>query len=158
MSPTNGPPGPREDPAPPTRSRKIRRQQRYQLLEEIGSGGMGTVYRALDRELDRTVAVKVIRPEFASNLSSLLRLKREIVLASRVSGSHVVRVHDFGEVDGKALIAMDWVDGENLAALLARVHTLPPSQYAIWPRKSASPCEIFTLPTLSIGISSPVTC
>jgi tetratricopeptide (TPR) repeat protein len=80
------------------------------------------------RELDRTVAVKVIRPEFASNLSSLLRLKREIVLASRVSGSHVVRVHDFGEVDGKALIAMDWVDGENLAALLARVHTLPPSQ------------------------------
>jgi tetratricopeptide (TPR) repeat protein len=89
---------------------------------------MGKVYRALDQELNRTVAVKIIRPECASDLSSLLRWKREIVLASRVSGSHVVRVHDFGEYDGQALIAMDWVDGENLAALLARVHTLPPSQ------------------------------
>jgi serine/threonine protein kinase/Flp pilus assembly protein TadD len=110
------------------RSRKSRRQQRYQLLDQIGAGGMGTVYRALDRELNRTVAVKVIRPEFASDLSSLLRLKREIVLASRVSGNRVVRVHDIGEVNGQALIAMDWVDGENLAALLARVHTVPPSQ------------------------------
>lgn len=89
------------------------------------------MYRALDRELNRTVAVKIIRPEFAADLSSLLRLKREVVLASRVGGNHVVRVHDFGEVDGQALIAMDWVDGENLAALLARVHTLPPSQVCV---------------------------
>ncbi len=128
MSPKNSPSGPGEISPPPTRSRKIRRQQRYQLLEEIGAGGMGRVFRAQDRELNRTVAVKLIRPEFASNLTSLLHLKREIVLASRVGGSHVVRVHDFGEVDGQALIAMDWIDGENLAALLARVHTLPPSQ------------------------------
>jgi tetratricopeptide (TPR) repeat protein len=128
MSPKNSPAGPGETSPKPARSRKTRRQQRYQLLEEIGAGGMGTVYRALDRELNRTVAIKVIRPEFASDLSSLLRLKREIVLASRVSGSHVVRVYEFGEIDGKALIAMDWVDGENLAALLARVHSVPPSQ------------------------------
>jgi len=127
MSPKNAP-APGEGSPAPARSPKARRQQRYQLLEEIGAGAMGKVYRALDRELNRTVAVKVIRPEFASNLSSLLRLKREIVLASRVRGSHVVRVHDLGEVDGQPLIAMDWVDGENLVALLARLHTLPPSQ------------------------------
>jgi serine/threonine protein kinase/Flp pilus assembly protein TadD len=114
-------------PTPP-KSRKARRRQRYELQEQIGAGGMGTVYRAWDRELNRVVAVKVVRPEFASSLSSLLRLKRELVLASRISDAHVVRVHDFGEVGGKALIAMDWVDGESLASLLGRVHRLPPAQ------------------------------
>lgn len=89
---------------------------------------MGTVYRALDRALNRTVAVKVLRPELVPDLRNLMRLKRELVLASRVSDGHVVRVHDIGEVGGKALIAMDWVDGETLAQLLRRVHTLPPSQ------------------------------
>jgi serine/threonine-protein kinase len=89
---------------------------------------MGTVYRALDLELNRTVAVKVLRRELVPDLRNLLRLKRELVLASRVSDEHVVRVHDLGEVDGRALIAMDWVDGESLARFLGRVHTLPPSQ------------------------------
>jgi serine/threonine-protein kinase len=103
-------------------------KERYELREEVGAGGMGTVYRALDRALNRTVAVKVLRPELVPDLRNLLRLKRELVLASRVSDEHVVRVHDIGEVGGKALIAMDWVDGESLAQLLGRVHTLPPSQ------------------------------
>ena len=89
---------------------------------------MGTVYQALDRELNRLVAVKVLRPELAPDLRNLLRLKRELVLAARVSDEHVVRVHDIGAIGGHALIAMDWVDGESLAQLLGRVHTLPPSQ------------------------------
>ena len=98
------------------------------MQDQIGSGGMGTVYRALDRELNRVVAIKVLRPELAPDLRNLLRLKRELVLASRVSDEHVVRVYDIGEVNGQALIAMDWVDGESLAQLLGRVHCLPPSQ------------------------------
>src|ERR1035438_6863290 len=102
--------------------RKARVKERYELREEVGAGGMGTVYRAIDRELNRTVAVKVLRPELVPGLRNLLRLKRELVLASRVSDEHVVRVHDIGEVGGKALIAMDWVDGESLAQLLGRVH------------------------------------
>lgn len=89
---------------------------------------MGTVYQALDHELNRTVAVKVLRPALAPDLRNLLRLKRELVLAARVSDEHVVRVHDIGTVGGRALIAMDWVDGESLARLLSRVHFLPPSQ------------------------------
>jgi serine/threonine-protein kinase len=117
-------------PSPPEHlvSRKSRRRQRYQLCEEIGAGATGTVYRAFDRELNRTVAVKVLRPEMASGFLNLIRLKRELVLASRVSHEHVVRVHDIGEVDGKPLIAMDWVEGETLAHLLQRVHCLSPSQ------------------------------
>ena len=87
------------------RSRKPRLKERYELREEVGAGGMGTVYRALDRALNRTVAVKVLRPELVPDLRNLLRLKRELVLASRVSDEHVVRVHDIGEVGGKALIA-----------------------------------------------------
>ena len=110
------------------RPRKSRLKERYELQEEVGAGGMGTVYRALDRALNRTVAVKVLRPELVPDLRNLLRLKRELVLASRVSDEHVVRVHDIGEVGGNALIAMDWVDGESLSQLLGRVHTLPPSQ------------------------------
>jgi serine/threonine protein kinase/Tfp pilus assembly protein PilF len=82
----------------------------------------------LDRELNRTVAVKVLRPEFASNLRYVLQLKREVVLASRVQDPHVLRVHDLGEAEGQLLIAMDWVDGENLVTLLFREHCLPPSQ------------------------------
>jgi serine/threonine-protein kinase len=114
--------------APSVRPRKPRLKERYELQEEVGAGGMGTVYRALDRALNRTVAVKVLRPALVPGLRNLLRLKRELVLASRVSDEHVVRVHDIGEVGGKALIAMDWVDGESLAQLLGRVRTLPPSQ------------------------------
>src|SRR5664280_1426690 len=113
---------------PSARPRKSRLKECYEQQEEVCAGGMGTVYRALDRALNRTVAVKVLRPELVPGLRNLLRLKRELVLASRVSDEHVVRVHDIGEVSGKALIAMDWVDGESLAQLLGRVHTLPPSQ------------------------------
>jgi tetratricopeptide (TPR) repeat protein len=121
-------PSPARSPSVSTPSRKSRRSQRYELREQVGAGGMGTVYRALDRELNRTVAVKLLRPELVPDLRNLLRLKRELVLASRVSHEHVVRVHDIGEVDGRPLIAMDWVEGESLAHLLSRVHRLPPSQ------------------------------
>ena len=112
----------------PSRRRKRRGRARFDLQAEIATGGMGTVYRAFDRELNRTVAVKLLRAELVPDLGNLLRLKRELVLASRVSDEHVVRVHDIGEIDGRALISMDWVDGENLAQFLRRVHALPPSQ------------------------------
>jgi eukaryotic-like serine/threonine-protein kinase len=105
-----------------------RRRDRYRLLGQAGVGGMGTVYRALDTELNCVVAVKVLRPEVTQDLRELLRLKREVVLASRVNDPHVVRVHDIGQINGKALIVMDWVEGESLAACLRRVHRLPPSQ------------------------------
>jgi tetratricopeptide (TPR) repeat protein len=110
------------------RPRKTKGKPRYELFEQIGAGAMGTVYRAQDHELNRTVAVKILLPELASDLCNLLRLKREVVLASRVSHRHVIRVHDWGEVDGKPLIVMEWIDGGSLATLLSQRHGLPPSQ------------------------------
>ena len=111
-----------------SKPKRVRRSERYELLDEVGTGGMGTVYRALDRELNRIVAVKILKEDLASDPSHLLHLKREIVLASRVTDEHVVRVHDIGDLGGRALIAMDWVEGETLARLLFRVRSLPPSQ------------------------------
>ena len=113
---------------PQGRPPRRRRKERYQLLELIGEGAMGRVFRALDRELNRTVAVKVLRRELASSLRHIMQLKREVILASRVQDPHVVRVHDLGEAEGQLLVAMDWVDGENLATLLFREHCLAPSQ------------------------------
>jgi len=96
---------------------------------------MGTVYRAFDRDLNRTVAVKVLRSELVPDLRNLLRLKRELILASRVSHENVVRVHDLGELEGQALLVMDWVDGESLGHLLNRVYKLPPSQVVDFARQ-----------------------
>src|SRR5262245_31330403 len=70
---------------------------RYVIEAVLGEGGMGMVYRAVDRELNRTVALKVIRPELASRADILDRFKREILLASQVTHKNVVRIHDLGE-------------------------------------------------------------
>src|SRR5579871_3748517 len=113
---------------PQLQPKRLRRKERYELRESVGKGSTGTVYRALDRELNRTVAVKVLHPELVTGLGYLLRLKREAVLASRINNEHVVRVYDIGQTDGRMLIAMDWIDGESLAHLLDRAHLLPPTQ------------------------------
>jgi serine/threonine protein kinase len=102
----------------------IRRQRpkakdRYIIEHLIGQGGMGAVYKARDVELERTVALKLLHPGLR-NGDSEQRLKRELVLASRVSHRHVVRVYDFGEIRGTKFISMAFIDGENLESLLAR--------------------------------------
>lgn len=102
----------------------IRRQRRkakdrYIVEHLIGQGGMGAVYKARDVELERTVALKLLHPSLR-NGDSEQRLKRELVLASRVSHRHVVRVYDFGEIRGTKFISMAFIDGENLQSLLAR--------------------------------------
>ncbi|HYV85469.1 MAG TPA: tetratricopeptide repeat protein [Patescibacteria group bacterium] len=93
---------------------------RYLIESILGEGGMGMVYRARDLELDRTVALKVIRPELASRPEILDRFKREIQLASRVTHKNVVRIHDLGEVGDLRFISMSFIEGESLRALLDR--------------------------------------
>jgi len=97
---------------------------RYRIEAELGEGGMGKVYRAIDLELNRTVALKVVRPELANDPQSVERLKQEILLASRISHPHVLRIHDLGEADGLRFISMACVDGENLAELIRRSGTI----------------------------------
>src|SRR6267143_653524 len=99
--------------------------KRYEILAVLGEGGMGTVYKAQDRELGRLVALKVIRPEMASRPEILERFKREILLASQVTHKTVLRIHDFGEAGEIRFISMNYVEGMNLKDLLEREGPLP---------------------------------
>ena len=98
---------------------------RYRVAGLLGIGGMGAVYRVHDRELDRDVALKLIRSDIAENPAALERFKREIQLSSRVTHRNVLRVYDLGEADGVRFLTMQLVEGEDLAALLKRSGRLP---------------------------------
>src|SRR6201987_5469966 len=91
---------------------------RYEILEVLGEGGMGAVYKARDRALDRIVALKVIRPELAANADILQRFKQEILLSSKVTHRNVVRIYDLGETEGFKFITMEYVEGRDLRQLL----------------------------------------
>ncbi len=91
---------------------------RYEILARLGQGGMGTVYKALDHELDRVIALKTIRPDLASNAAALRRLKQETLLARQIAHRNVIRVFDLGVSDGFRFITMEFVEGHDLKALL----------------------------------------
>lgn len=102
---------------------------RYHVKRLVGLGGMGAVYQAWDTELGIDVAIKLIRPESLASpeLAAEIqrRFKRELLLARLVSHPNVVRIHDLGEIDGIKYITMSYVDGTDLASLLAQHETLP---------------------------------
>ena len=102
---------------------------RYHVIRPLGEGGMGCVYHAFDAELGVDVAVKVIRPEIACDPEGAAeierRFKRELLLARQVSHRNVVRIHDLGDINGTKYITMAYVEGADLAALLAREGRLP---------------------------------
>lgn len=98
---------------------------RYQVQALLGEGGMGAVYRAYDRELDRTVALKLIRPELGSDPAMSQRFRQELLLASKISHKNVLRIHDLGEANGTKFISMAYVEGEDLHQLLRREGRLP---------------------------------
>jgi serine/threonine-protein kinase len=93
---------------------------RYEILGLLGSGGMGNVYRARDRELDEVVALKLLRPEVVAAAGALDRFRREVKLARRVTHPNVARVFDIGEHGGDRILTMELVDGESLAAITRR--------------------------------------
>jgi tetratricopeptide (TPR) repeat protein/tRNA A-37 threonylcarbamoyl transferase component Bud32 len=96
---------------------------RFEILQTLGFGGMGVVYKARDREfekehIDRIVALKVIRPDLVNRPSVIRHFHQEILLAQRVSHPNVVRIYDFMSGEGRMLFTMEYIEGENLAALL----------------------------------------
>lgn len=103
---------------------------RYRIVSLLGSGGMGNVYKAHDLELDEVVALKVLRPELVGTADALERFRREVKLARRVTHPNVARVFDIGERHGEKIITMELVDGEPLAAHLARAGRLSPARVA----------------------------
>jgi serine/threonine-protein kinase len=102
--------------------------ERYTVVEEVGSGGMGQVYKAIDRKLGKTVALKLIRPDTSAEQEALERFRRELALAQDVTHPNVCRVHDLGEVDGIVYISMEYVEGQALEDLIQSVGHLSPKQ------------------------------
>jgi tetratricopeptide (TPR) repeat protein/predicted Ser/Thr protein kinase len=101
---------------------------RFEILDVLGEGGMGTVYKALDREVDHFVALKLIRPELAAHPAILARFKQELLTARQVTHKNVIRIHDLSEVDGLKFITMEFVDGDDLRKLLLDNGKIPPQQ------------------------------
>jgi CheY-like chemotaxis protein len=91
---------------------------RYEIEQAVGFGAMGTVYRARDRELGDTVAVKVLRPELLADASIVERFRAEVRLARRITHPTVVRTHDLGEAGGVHYLTMEYVEGLTARALL----------------------------------------
>ena len=111
-------------PAPSTPGRHVF-AGRYEILGLVGSGGMGTVYRARDSELDEVVALKLLRREVMDQSGMLDRFRQEVKLARRVTHRNVARTYDIGESEGDKFLTMEFVDGEALSARLMRDGALP---------------------------------
>jgi serine/threonine protein kinase len=92
----------------------------FEVLERLGAGGMGEVYRARDTRLDRTVALKVIRPSELPGPERLERFKREARAISRVNHPHICALYDISEHNGEAFLVMEYIAGQTLAARLER--------------------------------------
>jgi Protein kinase domain len=101
---------------------------RYRIVAPLGRGGMGEVYRADDTKLGQPVALKFLRGGVADDPALLERLLAEVRIGREVSHPNVCRLYDVVEVDGRHFIAMEYVDGENLASLLSRIGRLPPDK------------------------------
>jgi serine/threonine protein kinase len=98
--------------------------RRYDILEEAGRGAMGQVYKARDRETGEIVALKLIKPEIASDPEMVERFKSELMFARRITHKNVCRVYEFSRVDGMAYISMEFVDGESFRSVLKRFGSL----------------------------------
>ena len=98
---------------------------RYRILSELGSGGMGVVYKAHDLDLDDVVALKMLKPSALVDSEHLDRLKSEIKLARKITHPNVLRTFDFGEVEGHPYISMEYVRGLTLRYLLSETKRIP---------------------------------
>jgi serine/threonine protein kinase len=86
------------------------------LVEVIGAGGMGEVWRAHDTGTDRIVAIKLLPENFSRNQEFKQRFRREAHAAARLNTPHVIPIHDYGEIDGRLYVCMRLIEGRDLAA------------------------------------------
>jgi serine/threonine protein kinase/tetratricopeptide (TPR) repeat protein len=98
---------------------------RYRIEQLLGAGGMGKVYKAFDKELSRTIALKTLLPELVSDHLLTQRFKQELLLASKISHKNILRIHDIGEVDGVKFITMAFIEGKDLNQSLKEEQPFP---------------------------------
>ena len=93
---------------------------RYEVIEELGKGGMGRVYKALDKEINEEVAIKLLKPEIASDESTVERFRNELKFARKISHKNVCRMYHIAKEEGTPYITMEYVPGEDLKRLVKR--------------------------------------
>jgi TolB-like protein/Tfp pilus assembly protein PilF/predicted Ser/Thr protein kinase len=101
---------------------------RYEVIEELGKGGMGNVYRVFDKKLEEEVALKIIKPEVAYNGNSIDRFSNELKFARKVAHRNVCKMYDLGEKEGTHYITMEYVAGESLKSMIGMMGQLSAAQ------------------------------
>lgn len=101
---------------------------RYRILDELGRGGMGRVYKALDREISEAIALKVLVPAFSADEKMIERFRNELKLARRISHKNVCRIFDLGNCEGTYFITMEFVPGDNLKRIIQMMGPLAPTR------------------------------
>jgi serine/threonine protein kinase/tetratricopeptide (TPR) repeat protein len=97
---------------------------RYQVIEELGKGGMGNVYKVFDTKIKDKIALKLIKPELALDADTLERFSREMILARKIGHRNVCRMFDLGEADGVHFLTMEYVHGEDLKSMIRMSGTM----------------------------------
>jgi serine/threonine protein kinase len=100
---------------------------RYRILEKLGEGGMGAVYKAHDSQLDRDVAVKVLRARSLNDADAIARFQREARALAKLSHPNIIQAYDNGEDKGRYFLVMEYVEGASLSAILREQGAIPPT-------------------------------
>jgi uncharacterized protein (TIGR03067 family) len=119
---------------PPSVEELARKFPQLEIIELIGRGGMGAVYKARQKELDRIVALKILPPGIGDDASFAERFAREAKALARLNHPGIITIHDFGRADGLYFFVMEFVDGVNLRQLLAASRVSPREALAIVPQ------------------------
>jgi serine/threonine protein kinase len=109
----------------------------YDILDAIGKGGMGQVYKARQRNLDRTVAIKIIRSELLEDQNAVRRFQREAKAVAKLAHPNIVAIFDAAEADGVHYLVMEYLEGEDLGSLVRELGMQPVAQVCDWIRQAA---------------------
>jgi serine/threonine protein kinase/Flp pilus assembly protein TadD len=127
-------PLPAEEISAPTETLKTAKEElttgstfagRYQIIEELGKGGMGKVYKVLDTEIKEKIALKLIKPEVAADKKTIERFRNELKFARKIRHQNVCQMYDLNKEAGAYYITMEYVTGEDLKGLIRRVKQIP---------------------------------
>ncbi len=119
---------PAPEPTPPANiPDELANHPRYKIISELGRGGMGTVYKAADTRMARTIALKVVSPHLTAKASALARFRKEVLAAARLEHNNIVRAYDTGEAGTAQYLVMEFVDGMSLDRFVAKKGPLPVS-------------------------------